>query len=222
MIPAMIDGKPNYTRLSTIAMADVVLMDPDGRMQFINALCEMFDHILDPDYQPEEGSGFVGRAIQRQFDEFREGTRKYMDNVNRNPSGLANREKNPQGNPLGNPLGKNAETPKEIEQEIEIETEPEKKKKKIFTPPSVEEVRQYCQERGNGIDPEYFVDYYQTRGWILKNGQRMKDWRAAIRSTWEKNQKGGGNNGGYPGHQAEPGAAHRPDYSFLRDRSDST
>ncbi len=58
-----------------------------------------------------------------------------------------------------------------------------------FTPPTVEDVRQYCQERKNGIDPEHFIDYYQTRGWYLKPGQRMKDWKACIR-TWERNQKG--------------------------------
>ena len=61
-----------------------------------------------------------------------------------------------------------------------------------FTPPTVEDVRQYCQERKNGIDPEYFVDYYQRSGWIMSNGQRMKDWKAAVR-TWEQNQRGGRN-----------------------------
>ena len=203
----MIDGKPNYTRLSTIAMADVVLMDPEGRNQFIYALCEMFENILDPDYQPEEKPGFVGRAISRQFTEFREGTKKYMENVYRNPSGLPNRNKNPEGNPVGNPVAKSAETPtrKEKEQEKEQEQETEKSigasteggggsHKKRFTPPSVEEVRAYCRERNNLVDPEQFCDYYTARGWELKPGQKMKDWRASVR-YWERNQKGGGVNG---------------------------
>jgi len=62
----------------------------------------------------------------------------------------------------------------------------EKKNTYRFQPPSVADVRVYCTERRNGIDPQAFVDYYATRGWKLKGGVSMKDWRAAVR-TWEKN-----------------------------------
>jgi hypothetical protein len=62
------------------------------------------------------------------------------------------------------------------------------RKRPVFVPPSEEDVRSYCSERHNGIDPEAFVDYYQTRGWNLGRGQPMKDWRAAVR-TWEKHAK---------------------------------
>ena len=55
-----------------------------------------------------------------------------------------------------------------------------------FTPPTLEEVRGYCIERNNGIDPERFIDYYTSNGWkVGKNG--MKDWRAAVR-TWERSE----------------------------------
>ena len=53
------------------------------------------------------------------------------------------------------------------------------------TPPTVEEVADYCRERGNGIDPQHFVDYYTARGWELKPGQKVKDWKACVR-TWEQ------------------------------------
>lgn len=56
-----------------------------------------------------------------------------------------------------------------------------------FVPPSVEEVKAYCTERGNGIDPEYFVDYYETRQW-MSGKTKIKDWKAAVR-TWERNNK---------------------------------
>lgn len=55
----------------------------------------------------------------------------------------------------------------------------------FFTPPTVEEVRTYCMERGNLVDPEQFVDFYTSKGWKVGN-QRMKDWKAAVR-TWERN-----------------------------------
>lgn len=61
----------------------------------------------------------------------------------------------------------------------------EKEKTKRFTPPTVEEVRAYCQERGNRIDPETFVDHYTANGWKVGGKSPMKDWRAAVR-TWEK------------------------------------
>lgn len=54
-----------------------------------------------------------------------------------------------------------------------------------FAPPSVDEVRQYCSERGNNVDPERFVDYYSACGWLIGK-HPMKDWKAAVRS-WEKN-----------------------------------
>ena len=61
-------------------------------------------------------------------------------------------------------------------------------KTRAFVPPSVEEVRAYCMERGNNIDPQYFVDYYEARGWMIGKN-KMKDWRAAMR-TWEQRNSG--------------------------------
>lgn len=55
-----------------------------------------------------------------------------------------------------------------------------------FKPPTVDEVAAYCQQRGNGIDAQHFIDYYAARGWQYKGGTRMKDWKAAVR-TWERN-----------------------------------
>lgn len=67
--------------------------------------------------------------------------------------------------------------------EPELPTEKPKKSKR-FVKPTVDEVRAYCEERQNGIDPEYFVDYYEARGWIASKTP-MKDWKAAVR-TWER------------------------------------
>lgn len=76
---------------------------------------------------------------------------------------------------------------KEIEKESEKEIESEKEKKKRFVPPTVEEVRAYCQERNNGIDPEEFVDWYQAKNWKVGK-DKMSDWKAAVR-TWERRRK---------------------------------
>lgn len=64
--------------------------------------------------------------------------------------------------------------------------------RKRFTAPSVDEVRAYCRERQNGIDPQRFVDYYTANGWkVGKN--KMQDWRATVR-TWEQREEKNGKN----------------------------
>ena len=60
-----------------------------------------------------------------------------------------------------------------------------KKKAQRFVAPSLDEVRSYCEERQNGIDPQYFIDYYEARGWELAKGRKVKDWKACVR-TWER------------------------------------
>ena len=57
---------------------------------------------------------------------------------------------------------------------------------KRFSEPTVEEVSAYCRERGNNIDPQRFVDYYTSNGWMVGRN-KMKDWKAAVR-TWEKKE----------------------------------
>ena len=58
-----------------------------------------------------------------------------------------------------------------------------KRTAKKFSKPSVEEVREYCNERRNGIDPQSFIDFYQSKDWMIGKN-KMKDWKAAIRN-WE-------------------------------------
>lgn len=70
-----------------------------------------------------------------------------------------------------------------------------KKGKKVrsnppFIPPSVEQVAEYCRERGNRVDAQTFVDFYTGKGWMVGKN-RMADWRAAVR-TWEKRALGNG------------------------------
>lgn len=61
-----------------------------------------------------------------------------------------------------------------------------------FTPPSVAMVRAYCEERSNHIDPEEFVDFYGSKGWMVGKS-KMKDWKCAVRN-WERRRK---EEGGY-------------------------
>ena len=47
--------------------------------------------------------------------------------------------------------------------------------KESFRKPTLEEVSAYCQERKNGIDAEQFIDYYESKGWMIGKN-KMKSW----------------------------------------------
>ena len=77
---------------------------------------------------------------------------------------------------------------KNNKKEKNIETIPKgiAKKNSVFTPPTVEEVSAYCLERGNSVDPNSFVSFYESKGWMIGKN-KMKDWKAAVR-TWERHE----------------------------------
>ena len=54
-----------------------------------------------------------------------------------------------------------------------------------FAKPTIDEVKEYCLERKNGVDAQRWFDYYESNGWKVGKNP-MKDWKACIR-TWERN-----------------------------------
>ena len=62
----------------------------------------------------------------------------------------------------------------------------ENTKRKVFSTPTVDDVRAYCLERNNKVDPQQFVDFYESKGWMIGKN-KMKDWKAAVR-TWERSE----------------------------------
>ena len=82
-------------------------------------------------------------------------------------------------------LGKDRVVEDSTGKDREGERSADKPPRARFMPPSLEEVQDYCQERGNGIDAQHFLDYYSSNGWRVGKNP-MKDWKAAVR-TWERN-----------------------------------
>ena len=56
-----------------------------------------------------------------------------------------------------------------------------------FVPPTVDEVREYVNEKGYHFDPEAFVAWYENKDWKV-GGSKMKSWRMAC-VTWESRRK---------------------------------
>ena len=61
------------------------------------------------------------------------------------------------------------------------------KKGSRFQKPTIEEIRQYCLEKGYNVDAEQFFNFYESKGWVVGKSP-MKNWRAAV-STWNKREK---------------------------------
>lgn len=61
---------------------------------------------------------------------------------------------------------------------------PKNPRRKRFTKPTVEQVQAYCVERGNSVDPQRFVDFYESKSWKVGKNP-MSDWQASVR-TWER------------------------------------
>lgn len=81
----------------------------------------------------------------------------------------------------------------EIEIDIEIDLEIKKELKDTVPkgttrtktiPPTIEDVKAYCEERNNGVDPGRWYNHYTANGWMVGKN-KMKDWKASVR-TWEK------------------------------------
>lgn len=78
------------------------------------------------------------------------------------------------------------------------------KKSSRFSAPSADQVKDYCSERGNGIDAQSFIDFYQRQNWRLSNGVKMSDWKAAVR-TWEKRRNDKNTYNNHPEQRKEYG-----------------
>lgn len=73
-----------------------------------------------------------------------------------------------------------------------------------FVKPSIDEIRAYCEARGNGIDAGEFFDHYESNGWQIGKTP-MKDWKASVR-TWERKRANG---------QAQKPAKHEEESTYL-------
>lgn len=68
------------------------------------------------------------------------------------------------------------------------------KKDKIFTPPTLDEVIEYCKSRNSSVDPKVFFDYFDVGHWIDSQGNPVKNWKQKLimweNHGWGSNDKG--------------------------------
>ena len=149
----------------------------------------------------------------------------YVYVIHEKPILLPEGENPPLDNPpMENPLVENPTqlTNKIINNQLYISNKKIKKIEQLeeksdrFFKPTLEEVESYCKEKNYDIDAQHFVDYYESKGWMVGKS-KMKDWRAAVRN-WNRNnfkcnQK---NFSSSPSRSAKP-LSDYPDYLYGED-----
>lgn len=89
---------------------------------------------------------------------------------------------------------KNADIPKQskVEKSKEKKSKGEYGARTRFAPPTLEEVTAYVKERKSIVDPQGFIDFYASKGWLVGKAP-MKDWKAACRNSegWERWERQG-------------------------------
>lgn len=150
--------------------------------RFNYAIVKFFYEGIEPTFE-EDLDRFLWRMVRPSIECSRR-------QANRNQPGPHGSVNNPDGREgKYKPKIKPKTNPKNKQIEIEIEEEKDSNNKRSrFVPPTVEEVRSYCEEKGYFIDPAGFVDYYEASGWMRGN-THIKDWRACVRLWKSKDSK---------------------------------
>lgn len=179
-----------------------------------------------------EVHGWAWRQEEQEREKNAERQRRFKERHHKENNSIGNGT----GNAIGNGNSNDEITPLELELDKELDKElerenmapdepspslapteakkpsPKKPRTAKFTPPTLEELTAYCQERRNSVDPAYWLDYYQTRDWMVGRN-KMRDWQAAVR-TWERN--------GYdrpPGKPAVPAKQETEEQRALREKA---
>jgi len=76
----------------------------------------------------------------------------------------------------------NTPEPKEV---VEVATPV---KRKIFMPPTLEEVENYVKEKKLSVDGKHFFEYFNEGNWIDSKGNKVRNWKQKI-LTWDRYSK---------------------------------
>lgn len=150
---------------------------PESTMLYI---CKKIDPVIWSKFTTDEDGLFYNQRMDEEIETRRKHTDKQRENVSKR---WAKTDTKPIPNayqidtksiPLGNGNGNG---------------------NKRNIPPLIDDVKDYCKERNNGVDPNVWYDFYSSKNWMIGKN-KMTDWKAAVR-TWEakRNQQGAQSSG---------------------------
>lgn len=184
-------SRTQFTFYESFYKATQRIKDPLSRAQVYDAICDYALYGIVPDMESlSDVAAIAFELVKPNLD----ASRKKAEAGRVGGSRKQNESKSKQTEATTKQGQTRSEKENEIENKKEKENEIEIEKKSYngrdrpparFEPPTVEEVKAYCQERKNAVDPQCFVDYYTANGWVQGKGNPIKDWRATVR-TWER------------------------------------
>jgi len=165
-------NKEGFCWASNAYFSDLFEVTPQAISNWIKALsCRGY---VDIEYV-KSGKEIVSRKIY--LSEKQRGINKCLQVSTKSEGGINKRLRGYQQKVKGNNTINNTINNKEATQAT----------RSSFKIPSIEEIGEYCKERKNGIDPETFWCFYNSKGWKVGN-TKMKSWKDCV-ITWEKRQK---------------------------------
>ena len=187
------DERTQFTFYASFFDAVSRIKKKADRADAYDAICAYALREEDPDFSKMSDAAQIAfLLIKPNLDSSRRKAKSGKDGGSRKASGKQNGSKQE-----ANCKQDERESEKEKEKENARATENEcyppnplaggSEKKKRFTPPTVEQVAEYCQGKGYHIDPEAFVAFYASKGWMVGKSP-MKDWKSAV-VTWTKSER---------------------------------
>lgn len=177
--------RTQFTFYDSFRKAIARIKKKSDRADVYDAICDYALYGIEPDLENiSDAAAIAFELIRPNLDASR---RKAAGGSNGKPTKDSAKISERCGKDTANKKEKEKENEKEGKNEIENEDDSPPPTPSQFIPPNVIEVRAYCNERKNHVDPQRFVDFYTSKGWMVGK-TKMKDWRAAVR-TWEKDDK---------------------------------
>jgi len=215
----VLDGLQELYRMGIVVVEGDMLVQP--RMYKDNGF-ELPD--LDADGDPEgtilddDASGSMAVKDDEEFSEnkgaekgavlsTKKGTQKVREKVHVSHAGACSNEleiENINNNIDNGIVGGVGDLPPDKQKADSVQESGVKPKNAKFSPPTLEEVQAYCQEKAFTFDPVMFFNHYEANGWVQGRGKPIKSWQACC-NTWQRRESNGeftNNNSGNNGRKA--------------------
>ena len=102
------------------------------------------------------------------------GNKNACKNNRKQPNSTENKQNNPNVN---------------VNDNVNVISSNENKAKSVsrFVAPTLDEIQEYCKEKGFNVDAASIYDHYTANGWVQGKNKPIKDWRAAVRQ-WARRE----------------------------------
>jgi hypothetical protein len=73
---------------------------------------------------------------------------------------------------------------------VDVNVKEDVKKKKVFIPPTLDEIKNYIKEKKYNVDADKFFEYFTEGDWTDSGGKQVKNWKQKI-ITWHSHDNNG-------------------------------